>query len=124
MKVEIDENVVPEGFEAIGFGLPKCGDMFINANGVIAVCKTNVNHLGPRLKIKEKEPKYRPLQKQELYDLVGKKIQHKKADLVSIVSEVDLGINQVFVGKRSEDAYTLLENWEYLDGSPIGKSVT
>lgn len=78
-----------------------------------------------------KECQYRPKPKseyvsfegEELLDLIGKPIRSKTdRNLCHLVTSVDTTIDQVYLGDNTwAGSVTILERFEFLDGSPIGK---
>jgi hypothetical protein len=71
----------------------------------------------------KQKPEYVPFEGEELLDLIGKPIRSKTdRNMCHLVTSVYTTIDQVYLGDNSwVGSVTILERFEFLDGSPIGK---
>lgn len=67
------------------------------------------------------EPKWVPLDEDGMRALVGKALRHKGCGSETLVTRYSAISNEVLVCDCQHDAEHLLERYEHLDGSPVGR---
>lgn len=78
-------------------------------------------HEDTKYRIKPTEPELIPYSFEDSDSLLGKFIQNKKQKTKSIITSVSE--NSVRCGPEHVSFDSLLKNWEYLGGGPLGKKV-
>ena len=112
--IEIEDDLIPEGYEAVRVGQPMKGEWFVGSSGTAVECSLAQWRADPRLIVRPLPKKARPYNADEMRELVGKTVNN--ATGVFIVHAFSPVTDSVMLGAFWYDAEQLRQKYEHLDG--------
>lgn len=114
--IEIEDSVIPDGYEAVRYGQPRIDEWFIDSGGCARQCTAKPWQGIPRsgLIIRPLPKNARPYNAEEMRELVGKTVNN--AIGVFIVHAFSPVTDSVMLGAFWYDAEQLRQKYEHLDG--------
>jgi hypothetical protein len=113
--IEIENDLIPEGYEAVRVGLPMKGEWFVGSTGAAVECLLDKWRADPRLIIRPLPKTTRPYNADEMRELVGTLLIHESGSR-HIVSGCTSDGSEVCVSFASFSSETLREYYTHLDG--------
>ena len=113
--LEIEDDLIPEGFEAVRFGEPNKCDWYIGSSGRAVECSVAHWRGDPRLIVRPLPKKTRPYNADEMRDLVGSVLIRANGSR-HIVNGCNADGTDVYVMSSNYSGESLQQFFTHLDG--------
>ena len=112
--IEIESDLIPEGYEAVRVGEPAKGNWYVGSSGGAVECSVGHWRGDPRVIVRPLPKNTRPYNADEMRELVGKTVNN--ATGVFIVNAFSPVTDSVMLGAFWYDADELRQKYTHLDG--------